>query len=101
MHRLAALVFSKGVTANKGNYYNNLVAVEASRQEEAELRLGNIVQFFKLIGVVFAFKSNFVVGYINSKFQSPTKNIGKLVFRVELKSESTSTGFDLGFLYTQ
>ena len=82
MHRLAALIFSKGVTANKENYYNNLVAVEASRQEEAELRLGNIVQFFKLIGVVFAFKSNFVVGYINSKFQSPTKNIGKLVFRV-------------------
>ena len=41
MHRLAALVFSKGVTANKGNYYSNVVAVAASRQEEAELWLGS------------------------------------------------------------
>jgi hypothetical protein len=86
MHRLAALVFSKGVTANKGNYYNNLVAVFASLHKEAELRLGNKLQCFKLIGVVLAFKSNLVVGYNNSKFQSPTKNIGKLVFRVELNT---------------
>ena len=96
MHRFAALVFSKGVTANKGNWDNKVVAVLASRQEEAELRLGSKVQFFIFIGVVFAFKSNFVVGYINSKFQSPTKNIGRLVFKVELKSESTSNGLDLG-----
>ena len=41
MHLLAALVFSKGVTANKGNYYNNLVAVLAFRKEEAEEKLLN------------------------------------------------------------
>ena len=38
------LVFSKELTANKGNVDNNLVAAVASRQEEGELRVGNYLQ---------------------------------------------------------
>ena len=41
MQRFAALVFSKVLTANKGNYDSKEVAQVASRQEEAELILGN------------------------------------------------------------
>ena len=41
MQRFAALVFSKEVMANKGNYDSKEVAVVASRQEEVELKLGN------------------------------------------------------------
>jgi hypothetical protein len=54
-----------------------------------------------LTGVVLAFNNNLVVGCIISKFQSPTKNIGKLVFKEEFKISTTSAGLDFGFLYTQ
>ena len=62
MHLLAALVFSKELTANKGNVDNNLVAAVADLQEEEELLVGNYLQYEMFIGVVLAFNSNLVVG---------------------------------------
>jgi hypothetical protein len=62
MHLLAALVFSKELTANKGNVDNKLVAAVADRQEEEELLVGNYLQYEMFIGVVLAFNNNLVVG---------------------------------------
>lgn len=43
------------------------------------------------MGVVLAFNKSLVVGYKTSKFQSPMKNIGRLVFKVGVNTERTST----------
>ena len=45
MHLLATLVFSKELTANKGNVDNKLVATVAERQEGEELLVGNYLQY--------------------------------------------------------
>ncbi len=64
--------------------------------EDVELCVGGKLQAWISIGVVLALSKSLVVGYWSSKFQSPRKNIGKLVFKVRVNTYNTSTYLEAG-----